>query len=293
MYITEAIERADKLIANEYDIAEKIHWCDVVGAELHMLRKDYKSAELSLWNDNTYLLPEDCEISDVVKVIAAGQEIPKRDMRTNGLFMSHAPGQPAVTVEYGCRTDRLCNNITVVYKPHYQPTRTPIMKAVTAELAKSTVTVILPSNAERAEGDTITLPHNAPFIADDTVKISAEGSYITASILSRELILPEGGTYEDMQCVLTCGEGELEPMGYGTKTVDIERVITDKTLCPPPYDEMYIDYIAAQICFYQRKNDIYQQNIARFNARFDEYRYHLKDTEAENDHTVFTNWWRL
>lgn len=284
MFVKEAIERADKLINNEYDIDEKYHWCDVVGAELSAIRNDFKRVDLSLYNDNTYLLPEDCDISSVEKIIAAGQEIPKRDMRTNGLYMSYAAGAAAIIVEFGSRTDRLCDTITIVYKPVYHPIRTA---------KEADVTAVLTAGADTISGDTITTTPTVPFIAGDTINVTADGKTAEASILIRQVVMPDDHDYKNLKCVLTCGTGELAAVGYGSKTIDIERVITDRTLCPPPYDEMYIDYIAAQICFYQRKNDIYQQHIARYNARMAEYKLYLKDTEAVNDHTQFVNWWKL
>ena len=282
MFIKEAIERADKLINNEYDIDEKYHWCDVVSAELRAMRNDFKRVDLILYNDNTYLLPEDCDISSVEKIIAAGQEIPKRDMRTNGLYMSYAAGAAAIIVEFGSRTDRLCDTITIVYKPIYRPIRTP---------KETDVTAVLTAGSDAITDDTITVSPTSPFIAGDTVKLTAGSKTAEASILIRRVI--PNYDYRNLKCELTCGKGELSAIGYGSKTIDMERVVTDRTLCPPPYDEMYIDYIAAQICFYQRKTDIYQQHIARYNTRMADYKLYLKDTEAVNDHTQFVNWWKL
>ena len=73
----------------------------------------------------------------------------------------------------------------------------------------------------------------------------------------------------------------------------MRRIVTDRTVCEAPYDEMYIDYICAQICFYQSKHDVYQQFIARYNERMKEYGKFMKENAAVNDRTVFTNWWKI
>lgn len=291
MLINEVIERADKLLDNEYTLEEKYHWCDVVGAELSEIRKDYKNAELMRWRDNLFLLPQDCDYTKIEKLICAGQEIPKRDMRTNGLHLFPMEGRCYIRAESDCRaarylfggaSARIPAKIEVIYKPSYRPIRRIILKDEPVIIAS---------------GDVITMEHDAPFVAGDVIKVAKEALKAEASVLLRASEPPGDADYDGelskMKYKLECGKGELQAIGYGEQTVNISRVVTDKTLCEAPFDEMYIEYLCAQICYYQRKHDVYQQHIERYNERKAEYAKHLKDTEAENDHTVFKNWWRL
>lgn len=297
MYINEAIERADKLLENEYSLEEKYHWCDVVGAELWELRKDYRKARLERWADNLFLLPEDCDYTRIEKLVCAGQEIPKRDMRTNGLHLHEVRGHCCISAESGCRaarylfgraSERLPAEIEVIYKPSYRPIRRIILQ---------NERVTITAGASNETGDMITMEHDAPFIAGDVIKVAKGSIEAEAAVLIRNSIPSDGEAFDGelptMKYALECGKGELSEIGSGTQTVTLSRVITEKTVCVPPFDEMYIDYICAQISYYQRKHDIYQQHIARYNERKAEYAKHLKETEAENDHTVFRNWWNL
>lgn len=291
MLINEVIERVDKLLDNEYTLEEKYHWCDVVGAELNEIRKDYKRAELTRWQDNLFLLPQDCDYTKIEKLICAGQEIPKRDMRTNGLHLFPLCGRCYIRAESDCRASRYLSGgaspripavIEVIYKPSYRPIRRIIVK-------DEPVTI--------AVGDIITMEHDAPFVTGDVIEVTRGALKAEASVLMRTSQPPGGADYDGelakMKYVLECGEGELGTIGYGEQTVTISRAVTDKTMCEAPFDEMYIEYLCAQICYYQRKHDVYQQHIERYNERKAEYAKHLKENEAENDHAVFRNWWML
>ena len=57
-----------------------------------------------------------------------------------------------------------------------------------------------------------------------------------------------------------------------TDFMRIERIVTEKTVCDAPYDVMYIDYIIAKICMYQRDFGAYNQFMTCFNSRLNAYK---------------------
>ena len=65
---------------------------------------------------------------------------------------------------------------------------------------------------------------------------------------------------------------------------------SDETLCGPPYDSMYIDYVLAKICLYQRDFDTYNQFMASFNSKLDAYkRWYMSGPPRRAD--KLKNWW--
>lgn len=60
--------------------------------------------------------------------------------------------------------------------------------------------------------------------------------------------------------------GEKEPYE------SIEAVTPEaKTLCDEPYDQMYVDFILAQMAKFDKDFESYQQHIASYNNWFSEY----------------------
>jgi len=301
MFITEAIARSDALLNNEYSLDEKLHWCDVVNAELCAVpAKEYKRETLVKCADDTFLLPEDCEFIRIEKLLTGGREIEKQDFRTYGIRkvperMIFIPknwtpldsGGLELTASYPLSQRQAAASspgggaVTVIYLPILRPIRH-------IERKNEYITVNHSKN-------TITMDYNCPFLPGDVVEITNGSNTYTVNILTRtadeDLIVDESIVVSDWNYILETAAGELN--GISSGSYDMSRVITDRTMCSAPYDEMYIDYICAQICFYQRKHDVYQQHIARYNARMDEYMRFVRERAPMEDHTVFRNWWRL
>ena len=281
MFITEAIARADALLNNEYTLDEKLHWCDVVNAEICAVpAKEYKKETLMRCADDAFLLPEDCEFIRIEKMLIGGREIEKQDFRTYGI--RKVPERMIfIPKNWESMIVRDTGSITVVYLPILRPIRH-------IELEKEYIDI---------SGNIITMAHDCPFLPGDVVEIEAGSTSARVNILTRTQAssygedIPTSVTVNDIFYDLEVAAGELTGLSGGS--YDMRRVITDRTLCEAPYDEMYIDYICAQICFYQRKHDIYQQHIARYNARMDEYMRFVRERAPMEDRTVFSNWWRL
>lgn len=63
----------------------------------------------------------------------------------------------------------------------------------------------------------------------------------------------------------------------------------DGAIVLPPYDDMYIYYILAQIAYHQRDGEAYQRHIMMYAARFNDYMsYYLRTFGGETNQ--ITGW---
>lgn len=294
MLINEAIRRADSLVDNEYSIEEKYHWCDIVSSELKSLyARKYKRVRLFRWSDGKFLLPQDCMFEYIEKLIFMGHEIEKQDMRSFG-FVTEQSGSGRTHLVYAPESAQAfvsqlevaspsaAEMIEVVYLPPHRPIRRIFLNAEP---------IIVPQKDSTGKRSTLRMGTDCPFLEGDTVDVTSGDTKVTLHILSRK------ADFNDMELTmyytLEYAEGEADELPSGELKADMCRIITDETVCAPPYDELYVDYICAQICFFQRKYDVYQQFISRYNERMREYGNLMKEFEAENDRTTFVNWWEL
>lgn len=77
------------------------------------------------------------------------------------------------------------------------------------------------------------------------------------------------------------GEEEIDFQGY-TEDEDDDT----EMLAPPPYDEMYVHWLEAQINYYNMEYDGFNAANLLFNTNWDEYRnwynkYHMPKTERK------------
>lgn len=283
MFINEVIERADRLVENEYSLEEKYHWCDVVSGEIRSLyQRNYKRVLLKRWKDNLFLLPQDCPYSYIEKIIFGLHEIDKDDMRTFGFRPTHIGDTMLLCFGKVPSIDNTPEMIEVIYFPVKRPIR---------RICLHNETITIPDRADSEKSYELIMNENCPFIPGDVVEVVYGDTKTVLNILTRSADFDED---ELKLCyILEYGEGEADALPDGEITVDMRRIVTDRTVCDSPYDEMYIDYVCAQICFYQRKHDIYNQFISRYNNRIEEYGKIMKEFANKNDRTFFTDWWRL
>lgn len=81
--------------------------------------------------------------------------------------------------------------------------------------------------------------------------------------------------------------------GKSEKYIPISDPITDETVVKPPYDAMYIDYLIAKCCYYQRDYDAYNQHILLFNNTLSDYaKWYIERNMPERDtKNRVNNWW--
>lgn len=125
--------------------------------------------------------------------------------------------------------------------------------------------------------------------------------------------LPEGVSFSDVVCVYLNGKKTeiLDERTYqdahlkkGDEVYVVYRVYPSvyalgedgsvpedlETVCPPPFDSMYIDYVCAQIAFQQNDADEYNKFIAAFNTKFYGYKNFAGANSPISDGKSFVNY---
>ena len=77
------------------------------------------------------------------------------------------------------------------------------------------------------------------------------------------------------------------------KYVEISDPTADETVITPPYDAMYIDYILAKCCYYQRDYDSYNRHIISFNSKLEDFaRWFIeRNMPVRDTKNSINNWW--
>ena len=64
-----------------------------------------------------------------------------------------------------------------------------------------------------------------------------------------------------------------------------------ETICPAPWDAMYIDYVCAQIAFQQNDLEDYEKFISRYNVRFEAYKKWFGSNSPVSDRKRLVNYY--
>jgi len=81
--------------------------------------------------------------------------------------------------------------------------------------------------------------------------------------------------------------------GVQESYVPISDPMSEETVIKAPYDRMYIDFVLAKCCYYQRDYDAYNQHIVSFNSRLEDFAKWFIERNMpirESDNKV-TGWW--
>ena len=76
----------------------------------------------------------------------------------------------------------------------------------------------------------------------------------------------------------------------GSNVSKITTVMEDETEVPPPFDDMYIQFVLAKIGFYQNNVDMYNKHITIYNSLMNDYASWYKRTNPIKS-TQFKNMW--
>ncbi len=76
----------------------------------------------------------------------------------------------------------------------------------------------------------------------------------------------------------------------GNNVSKISTVMEDETEVPPPFDDMYIQFVLAKIGFYQNDVDMYNKHISIYNSLMNDYGAWYKRS-APIKSTQFKNMW--
>lgn len=230
--------------------------------------------------DGAYLLPEGVTFEMVDRIIDGAREIDKRDFRSYGIEYYYGRcGRFVLPVR-----NRVRGSIDVIYLKKHEPIRTIEVKNYETVLT----------------GNTFRFPNTAGFESGDTVTITSENEkFENVPILGvGQVFIP---IYDDDGSVVADYLRANVPDGTFTSALDgkssislvcsIKRCVTDETLCDAPYDRMYVDFVNAQICYYQRDFDTYNQHMNLFNQRMAAYQAWLQQRRTQDKDGKITNWW--
>lgn len=269
MYIKEVLRICDTLCPNEYSDDEKYMWCDELSsmiAQEYLKRYDKIKVEAS--SGGEYLLPEGVTYEMVDRIIDGAAEIDKRDFRSYGIKYYHGRHGRFVLPA----RSRANDTIDVVYLKKHEPIRNIIIN----DMIKFTRSGFEVKNPKLIEGDSVTVTAGDTVFDDTAIlgirHIDETVCFITVPSFMFDSLFTLGETEKTVQC-------------------EIKRIVTDETVCDAPYDRMYVDFVNAQICYYQRDFDTYNQHINLFNQRLGAYQAWLQQRRVQDRDGRIVNWW--
>ena len=268
MYINEVLRTCDVLCPNEYSDEEKYMWCDELSASLtqeHL--KKYDSVTVEAEEDGSYVLPEGVTFEMIDRIIDGAREIDKRDFRSYGIEYYYGPrGRFVFPVR-----NRVRGSIDVVYLRKHEPIRSVDID----DTIKFKRNGFYLQNTSLIEGDSVTVEidqktfNNIPILGVEAA--DAENCFITVPDNAFNSVFSAGETEKNIKC-------------------KIKRIVTDETVCDAPYDRMYVDFVNAQICYYQRDFDTYNQHMNLFNQRLSAYQAWLQQRRTQDRDGKIVNW---
>lgn len=262
MEIQQVIQRVDKLFPNPYTEEEKCRWCDELGAQLMREYKKPYGRDILFAERGEVFLPEHIDFSDVARIEFSGRIVPKRDMRGLGIKVRYLPrGKGAITLPAS-----YTGEVTVSYLEKYTPIRNIHAEGAPVILGKDCFTTGIPS-----------------FCTEDILKITAGGRVYDDIYVLDVQLTSDGYEVGVQEGAFSGAEGQAQ--------ADIYRYLTDETVCPAPYDAMYIHFLCAKANFYQRDFDAYNQETAIVNTLMDAYARELKNRAPVDNDGQFMNWW--
>ncbi len=260
MYIEQVIAICDSLYPNPYSKHEKLHWCNELSKVLFLRYNMQRTTSELSGSDGIFALPENVYASYVEEIIFNNTSFKKHEFAKNGIMISNHDRGCTVTLPKNAEFQR-------VYAVHLTPYD---------DIRSYTF------------ADSITVSENVFFTKSkiirkgDTLKITVDGTEYD------DIFVFNCTPVQDGYNVSFSGNSLPE----GTNTSEITRKITEQTICPPPYDSMYTDYLLGKICYYQNDFDSCNRHMALYNSKLSDYEGWLKShpiTSSENKKLV--NWW--
>lgn len=260
MYIKQVLNTCDTLYQNPYTESEKYAWCDEL-SELLALKynSELLKTELILQNGK-YILPENVSISLLEKIILGDEEVKKSEFARYGINSYDNFGRGEFNLPEGLSYSRV---YAVYLKPHDK---------IRAFKLSGNISF----------GENCFFTDEGVFKQGDVLKITV-GDEVFENVLVLETQKSEGRIKNVISNPLIA-EGERE--------AEIEREITDKTVCPPPYDNMYVDFVLGKICYYQNDFSGCNNHMLLFNSKLSDYEKWLKSHPITGYSEVrLKNWW--
>lgn len=288
MYINDVIRLVRNYYPSEYDLYEMYIWCNEVSSMLLIEdRNVYRSVTLPVASDGTFLLPDGVDIENVEYVTAGNTVLEKQDLREYGGHKLYVKGCNGIELPNSTQRP---SSVTVEYLQPYVPIRLAKYKGdVYASKSEGYMYI---SKCEFIPGDTLVIQLSAD---TETAEV-----FETVPLLSVDYGLytissgDAGGTgiiFRSDMYRCTVPEDTFTGINGGKyENSVITRVITEKTVCDAPFDNMYVDYLLAKINLYQHDTDAYNQYMTMFNSRLAAYRNWLIKRMPSDD-CKLKNWW--
>ena len=270
MFINEVIRRCDAYCPNEYSLREKYAWCDDLSAMLTQEHdRRYEAVRVKKDLDNTYLLPEGITYEMIDSILYRGREIKKYDWRSYEIKYLYMP-RHQIFIPEGCCG--ISGDIEVVYIKQHEPIRDTV---ITGSIEFTKHGFYFYGNGLRA-GDSVNIKdadmsfENVPIF--EVTATDEAGKYFA-------------DTGDSLSGIHLTGESETIP------NCTIERIVTEETICSAPYDLMYVDYVMAQVCYYQRDFATYGRHMTNFNQRLAAFDAWLQKRRVQEKDNKIYNWW--
>ena len=258
MKIIKAIEAADALSPNHFDLDEKLGWCNEVSLSLRRhVKKYYDIIETLVTCREDLELPDDILIDDVESARLNGRPLTKADLRS----LPYLAGMD-LRQRFGV-TFQIPKLLKIVYLTTPDEVEDICIEGSFDISENRIIGEWLPFE----QGDEIIceMPDNPDFEPARTFVYENDGE---ALWLTDDIFTPE----------------------TGAKLV-IKRIIDDETEVEAPYDRMYVEYLLAKIALYQHDYDTYSSHMMQYNNIYDEYRRDYKTRNPLNDLARFKNYW--
>lgn len=260
MYIEEVLNSCDTLYPNPYTKDEKYAWCDELSSMLALKHNiQYEKTEL-FEEDGRFTLPEGVTSPLLEALICGNVEIKKPDFYKWGIICRDIDGR----CEIELTKNKSFKRIYAVYIVPYEKIRNIVFEGE-AEFSENSIKL---GNTRFRTGDELEIT------VDDTVY---KDIFVT-------------GCEEQNDSFIVSIAPNILPVGaYSCK---ICRKVTEATVCPPPYDNMYIDYVLGKICYYQNDFAACNNHTSIFNAKLADYISWLKSHPVTGyANTKLKNWW--
>ena len=286
MYIMDVIRQADRLYPNEFTLDEKIGWIDELNAKISQeYNKQYGMVHLHADRRGEFLLPEDIDYERIHAIRVGAKEIKKENFTTYGVRFIYGHRNILAIPEHIHRAKDI---VTVIYlKP---PEHIRVVKIEDDDRSQIRCDIIHQNgfyidNVIFYEGDVL----NVKIYRDSkrTEIIHDEDINVIGTTLPDEV-----GTEFFVECVKNDGSDISEIAAYVVNElpVTIMRHITEKTICDMPYDEMFVQWVCARICQWQREFKGYNQHMTMFNQLLSDYWHWVMERRPSDDNVQWKGW---
>lgn len=262
MYIEQVINACDTFYPNPYTISEKYFWCDELSKLLKIkYNTEYIKSEL-FEADGKYLLPEGISSSMLDKIICGDRVLKKQDFREFGILCSDKQGRGEIILP----ENQSYKRVYAIYIEPYENIRNISFSGVVT-FGKDYF--LIDENLFRP-GDILKIT-----IGEDVLEDVFVLDFLTDTDTAKIKVITGGKEFEE-----------------GDVNCTIERKVMEETVCPPPHDSMYIDYILGKICYYQNDFPACNNHMSLFNSKLADYEKWIKSHPIV-DYSVskIRNWW--